>query len=595
MTVDDVEKLIDSPVRREIAKRLEAGHASVMVLLGGVKESAGEGEETKLVDDTEATVAAQKEVEKLIEDITAGKVNLYATPNETGFPEKPAEEPESEEETEATEQPEHEVSFVKVSRTDPKEAWLVRSLMSIEDDLYEFNEPMVFAVYGRARALPPYIGKGITRDNLIDCVDFVTGACSCTVKEQNPGMDLLVRYDWETAAEKVAERFGAEEGNEFKFSSEDFFPQLLIPPADEPETTEVSVNETDSSNEPDGATDTQPKETDDNNDDEVVAEKNPIADENETDVAHANLPTQATNPQEMIVETSKSGTFIVGIGLVFRTPNALRSNLPRTTPALKPPTSFNGKPKATVFRAHAVAFGSPLNERIADPHGITTHMISLQNVSKIYPSALGEVRALDELSLDIDDGEFVAVRGESGSGKSTLLAIVGGLAVPTSGEVQVADKSLHRLTASERAEFRAHDIGFVFQLFHLLPYLTVLDNILLASNEDGVELNEKAESLIERFGLAKRKLHRPPQLSAGERQRVAMARAMLNEPKLLLADEPTGNLDPKNATVVLDLIADFHQDGGTVLLVTHDDHATSYAKRTIELDRGKVCVGETPR
>jgi putative ABC transport system ATP-binding protein len=222
-------------------------------------------------------------------------------------------------------------------------------------------------------------------------------------------------------------------------------------------------------------------------------------------------------------------------------------------------------------------------------------MISLRNVSKIYHSAQGEVRALDDLSLEVDDAQFVAVRGPSGSGKSTLLAIVGGLAVPSSGEVTVAGLRLHSLYSSQRAEFRARNVGFVFQLFHLLPYLTVLDNILLANNDGASNARERAELLISRCGLGERKLHRPPQLSAGERQRVALARAMLNEPKLLLADEPTGNLDPKNATIVLDLIADFHRDGGTVLLVTHDDQATAYANRTIELDRGKVCVGEPPR
>jgi putative ABC transport system ATP-binding protein len=219
-------------------------------------------------------------------------------------------------------------------------------------------------------------------------------------------------------------------------------------------------------------------------------------------------------------------------------------------------------------------------------------MISLQNVSKIYRSVQGEVRALDDLTLELGEGEFVAVRGSSGSGKSTLLSIVGGLAVPSSGEVTVAGQPLHKLSAGQRAEFRARHIGFVFQLFHLLPYLTVLENILLADNKAASNLQERAESLVERFGLADRKSHRPPQLSAGERQRVAMARAILNEPKLLLADEPTGNLDPGNARVVLDLIADFHNNGGTVLLVTHEDHAARYAQRTIELDRGRILTGQ---
>jgi hypothetical protein len=124
----------------------------------------------------------------------------------------------------------HTVTFIEVDRADEAEKYLVQSLLAVESDLDEITHPMVFPVYGRARALVPYIGKGVHRDNLIDCLEFVTGACSCTVKEQNPGIDLLVRYDWETAAAQLADRFGSEEGNESQFGGEDFFPELIVGP-----------------------------------------------------------------------------------------------------------------------------------------------------------------------------------------------------------------------------------------------------------------------------------------------------------------------------------------------------------------------------
>jgi ABC-type lipoprotein export system ATPase subunit len=215
-------------------------------------------------------------------------------------------------------------------------------------------------------------------------------------------------------------------------------------------------------------------------------------------------------------------------------------------------------------------------------------MIQLEGVSKVYQAAQGEVRALDDVSLTIDEGDFVAIRGPSGCGKSTMLSLVGGLALPTKGQVRVAGSEISSLSSSDRAGFRANNIGFVFQMFHLLPYLSVVDNVLLATNKSDGEVRFEAESLLKKFGLTDRMLHRPAELSAGERQRVAMARAMLNRPKLLLADEPTGNLDPKNASAVLDLIGNFHKDGGTVMLVTHDESAASRAQRTIALDAGRL-------
>ena len=221
-------------------------------------------------------------------------------------------------------------------------------------------------------------------------------------------------------------------------------------------------------------------------------------------------------------------------------------------------------------------------------------MIHLENVSKVYPSKLGEVRALDDLTLHVPEGRFVAVRGPSGCGKSTLLSVTGSLVQPTSGTIEVSGENLGEMSPAVRAAFRGENIGFVFQMFHLLPYLNVLDNVLVAATQRTSAVRDDATALLGRFGLDDRITHRPGQLSAGERQRVAMARALLNRPSILLADEPTGNLDPHNATALLELVADFHRNGGTVLLVTHDAKAAEFAQEIIHLDRGRL-AGETVR
>jgi len=224
-------------------------------------------------------------------------------------------------------------------------------------------------------------------------------------------------------------------------------------------------------------------------------------------------------------------------------------------------------------------------------------MIVLEQVSKVYHTAHGEVRALDGVSLRVEAGQFVAVRGASGSGKSTLLALVGGLARPTAGRVEVAGSEISALSSAARAEFRAKRIGFVFQLFHLLPYLNVLDNVLVAAPTASGECRQHALELLDRFGLTPRRWHRPAQLSAGERQRVAMARALLNRPQLLLADEPTGNLDERNAGSLLDLLTQYHEDGGTILLVTHHGNAAERAQRSVGLEAGRIAqwAEATPR
>ena len=216
-------------------------------------------------------------------------------------------------------------------------------------------------------------------------------------------------------------------------------------------------------------------------------------------------------------------------------------------------------------------------------------MIQLDGVSKVYKTPHDEVRALDNLSLNIETGRFMAVRGHSGSGKSTLLALVGGLAQPTEGRVEVAGQEVSAMSTAQRARLRSECIGFVFQMFHLLPYLSVLENVLVAARPDNLDASrEYAAELLESFGLNPRRFHRPAQLSAGERQRVAMARAMLNRPKLLLADEPTGNLDDRNAGALLDLLGEFHSSGGTVLLATHHENAAERAERCIVLQNGQL-------
>jgi putative ABC transport system ATP-binding protein len=215
-------------------------------------------------------------------------------------------------------------------------------------------------------------------------------------------------------------------------------------------------------------------------------------------------------------------------------------------------------------------------------------MIALENVSKVYHRANEEVRALDGLSLEVADGEFVAVRGPSGCGKSTLLLAAGGMIRPTEGRVLLDGEDLYALSARARARLRAGKIGFVFQMFHLVPYLSALDNVLVPGLAGPVPGREAALGLLERLQLGQRAGHRPAELSTGERQRVALARALIKRPAIILADEPTGNLDPDNAAQVMSYLADFHREGGTVLVVSHDALAEEQADRTLHLEQGRA-------
>ncbi len=215
------------------------------------------------------------------------------------------------------------------------------------------------------------------------------------------------------------------------------------------------------------------------------------------------------------------------------------------------------------------------------------NMVTLENVTKTYRTKRGELNALTEVNLYINKGEFVVLQGPSGSGKTTLLMTVAAMLRPTSGKVIVDQNDLYSMAIRERAKFRARNIGFVFQMFHLVPYLNIVENVLLAGRLlDQSDRTRTAEELLKQLGLADRATHRPAELSAGEKQRAAIARAMFNRPRMILADEPTGNLDPDNATSVLKHLAEFHRAGGTVILATHGQTAQQFADRVIHLRGG---------
>jgi len=216
-------------------------------------------------------------------------------------------------------------------------------------------------------------------------------------------------------------------------------------------------------------------------------------------------------------------------------------------------------------------------------------MIRCDEVTKVFRKNGSEVTSLDRFTAEVAKGEFVAVRGPSGSGKTTLLLTLGGMQRPSDGSVQLAGRDLYALSPAERARLRSSEIGFVFQMFHLVPYLDLLANVLLACpGKPSAEVRQRASGLMDELGLADRASHRPGELSAGERQRLAVARALLNRPKLILADEPTGNLDPENAAEVIRHLAEFHRGGGTVVLVTHGAAADAHADRTLRLEQGRL-------
>src|SRR5512133_2803364 len=223
-------------------------------------------------------------------------------------------------------------------------------------------------------------------------------------------------------------------------------------------------------------------------------------------------------------------------------------------------------------------------------------MIRLRNVVKAYPAkaeANGAViRALDNISLEVAPGEWLAMMGPSGSGKSTMVNLIGCLDRPTSGEILLDGENVAGIAASELNRVRAEKIGFIFQQFHLVPYLTAVENVMLAQYFHSMTDQKEALDALERVGLKHRAHHLPSQLSGGEQQRVCIARALINDPKIVLADEPTGNLDAQNEEIVLRLLRELHQQGRTIVMVTHDPTVARLADRRIELHHGRITSQE---
>ncbi|HEV2420452.1 MAG TPA: ATP-binding cassette domain-containing protein [Candidatus Acidoferrales bacterium] len=211
-------------------------------------------------------------------------------------------------------------------------------------------------------------------------------------------------------------------------------------------------------------------------------------------------------------------------------------------------------------------------------------LVEVSNLEKLF----GEVRALNGVSLSVEAGEWIAITGPSGSGKTTLINILGGLDSPTKGSVVVDGVDVGHLDELGLTRFRAERIGFVFQQFHLVPYLTALENVMLAQYFHSTTDESEAAAALRRVGLGERLTHVPSQLSGGEQQRVAVARALINHPKLILADEPTGNLDEANEGTVIHLLRELHAEGHTILMVTHDPSIASLADRRVELAHGRL-------
>ena len=218
-------------------------------------------------------------------------------------------------------------------------------------------------------------------------------------------------------------------------------------------------------------------------------------------------------------------------------------------------------------------------------------LVELRNVSKIYQLGDEEIRALDNISLDIEAGEFISIIGPSGSGKSTLMHILGCLDSPSTGTIQLDGIMIQNATARELAAIRNRKIGFVFQFFNLLPKLSVLQNVelpMIYSGVPGKQRRERSMAALESVGMANRAKHRPSQLSGGQQQRAAIARALVNNPRIVFADEPTGNLDSHTGEAILSLFRRLSTEGRTIVLVTHDPEIAAVTPRRIEIRDGKI-------
>jgi putative ABC transport system ATP-binding protein len=220
-----------------------------------------------------------------------------------------------------------------------------------------------------------------------------------------------------------------------------------------------------------------------------------------------------------------------------------------------------------------------------------TPLIRLADVTKVYPLESGDFTALNHISLDISEGEFVALMGPSGSGKSTMMNQLGILDVPSTGEIYIAGKNVAKMTPLERTHMRRDVIGYIFQKFYLIPLLSAYENVEypLILKYKKRDTTGRAAAVLKSVGFDEElSAHRPNQLSGGQQQRVAIARALVNDPKILLCDEPTGNLDRKTGFQIMDILVDLHKEGKTVILVTHDPKIAEYAHRTIQLEDGRV-------
>jgi putative ABC transport system ATP-binding protein len=226
-------------------------------------------------------------------------------------------------------------------------------------------------------------------------------------------------------------------------------------------------------------------------------------------------------------------------------------------------------------------------------------MIEITNVTKAYQMGSEQIMALNRVNLNIEKGDFLAVTGPSGSGKTTLLYTIGGLLTPTHGRVTVDESDIYSLSTQNRARFRRENIGFIFQTFELLPYLTAIENVMFPLSIAGINSeNQKAWAIesLERVGLERRANHKPIELSGGEQQRVSIARGIVNDPNILLADEPTGNLDQKTGNSIMELLRELNEgDERTIVFVTHDHSNKKLADRCIDMIDGQIVTDRTMR
>jgi putative ABC transport system ATP-binding protein len=219
------------------------------------------------------------------------------------------------------------------------------------------------------------------------------------------------------------------------------------------------------------------------------------------------------------------------------------------------------------------------------------HLIEIHDIAKNYQTGETDINAIKNMNLHIDDGEFVTIMGQSGSGKSTLLSVLGALNRPSRGKVYIDSMDLYKLSTEQRADFRSEYIGFIFQSFQLVPYLTVIENVEVPMAVTGIKKKKQkqmAMDVLKTVGLKEKSNRLPGQLSGGEQERVAIARAIVNKPPLILADEPTGNLDSNTAIEIMQLLQTLNQSGHTIIMVTHNKEMSSYASRTINIVDGEA-------